>query len=264
MSKYGDASDDRHVPISPIGDPCYPKGYERSWSVASCEASPHGDKITCKDAGSKLVKGTGNAGKCYDLVDKFLKEGGPDAPGQYFVPPLRGHFIAIENFWYVRNDLKLPMDLSTDARQKAVQKACESTTVTENKDIKKPKECFALSYHSALIDTLKARKENGADVEVIHELNGADVDWALGVAIVQSIKNDNTVVVSDGDLNDSYDSFAPAYAVATFEIAGLVMTIAVLYMCVCRSLIFGRGKGLNGRAASGIGMSVLGSSNKLV
>eukprot|EP00943_MAST-04B_sp_MAST-4B-sp1_P006713 g6713.t1 len=264
MSKYGDASDGSTNPIAPNGDPCYPKGYERSWSVAGCEASAQGNKAACADAGSKVVKGTGDARKCNDLVNKFLKEGGPDAPGQYFVPPLRGHFIAIENFWYVRNDLKLPMDLSPDARQKAVKLACESTTVAENKDSKKPKACFALSYHSALIDTLKARKEDGADVEVIHELNGADVDWALGAAIVQSIKNDNSVVVSDGDLSDSYDSFAPAYAVATFEIAGLVMTIAVLYTCVCRSLIFGRGKDLNGRAAGSIGISVLGGSNKLV
>ena len=50
------------------------------------------------DASSKIVKGTGESKKCYEMVSKFLKEGGPKAPGQYFVPPVRGQFIAIENF----------------------------------------------------------------------------------------------------------------------------------------------------------------------
>ena len=39
------------------------------------------------------MKGTGESKKCYEMVSKFLKEGGPKAPGQYFVPPVPGQFI---------------------------------------------------------------------------------------------------------------------------------------------------------------------------
>ena len=212
------------------------------------------------------MKGTGESKKCYEMVSKFLKEGGPKAPGQYFVPPVRGQFIAIENFWYVRNDLKLPFDASPDARAKAVEKACEENTASVNLDKpKKPKSCFALSYQNALFDALKARKSDGADIEIIHELNGADVDWALGAAIVHYIKKQNTVVVSD-DAVKSYNSFLPAYVTTTAEIGGMIIMMATLYVCVCRGLLFGQGKGLNGRPAHSIGLGVLGSSsgNKLV
>ena len=120
-------------------------------------------------------------------------------------------------------------------------------------------------YQNALFDTLKARKSDGADIEIIHELNGADVDWALGAAIVHYIKKQNTVVVSD-DAVKSYNSFLPAYVTTTAEIGGMIITMATLYVCVCRGLLFGQGKGLNGRPAHGIGLGVLGGNagNKLV
>ena len=264
MKKYGDVAKPGAAPPAPNNDPCYPKGYERRWSAAACEAS--GSSGGCADASSKIVKGTGESKKCYEMVSKFLKEGGPKAPGQYFVPPVRGQFIAIENFWYVRNDLKLPFDASPDARAKAVEKACEENTASVNLDKpKKPKSCFALSYQNALFDALKARKSDGADIEIIHELNGADVDWALGAAIVHYIKKQNTVIVSD-DAVKSYNSFLPAYITTTAEIGGMIITMATLYVCVCRGLLFGQGKGLNGRPAHGIGLGVLGSNsgNKLV
>ena len=264
MKKYGDVANPGATPPAPNDDPCYPKGYERRWTVAACEAS--GGSGGCADASSKIVKGAGESKKCYEMVSKFLKEGGPKAPGQYFVPPVRGKFIAIENFWYVRNDLKLPFDASSSARAKAAKTACEDNTASANLDKpKKPKSCFALSYQNALFDTLKARKSDGADIEIIHELNGADVDWALGAAIVHYIKKQNTVVVSE-DAVKTYDSFLPAYVTTTAEIGGMIITMATLYVCVCRGLLFGQGKTLDGRPAHGIGLGVLGSStgNKLV
>ena len=97
----------------------------------------------------------------------------------------------------------------------------------------------SLSYQNALFDTLKARKSDGADIEIIHELNGADVDWALGAAIVHYIKKQNTVIVSD-DAVKSYNSFLPAYITTTAEIGGMIITMATLYVCVCRGLLWPR------------------------
>ena len=265
MEKHADKNTVHNVvPIKPAGDPCYPKGYERYWSVEGCEASGTGTKELCADAKSKIVKGLGNGGQCYDQAIAFLQNSGADAPGKYSIPPLHGHFIAIENFWYVRNDLNLPMKWGKDERNKAIHKACETTTVAES-NLNKPKDpkgCFALSYQNALIDTLKTRKENGAEVEIIHEINGADVDWALGAAIVHSIKKKSVIVVSDGI--ESYDTFKPTFMTVTFEMIGLIVAIAFLYMCFCRRLIFGFGKQGLSSSTDGIGNGILGSANKLV
>ena len=105
-------------------------------------------------------------------------------------------------------------------------------------------------------------KENGAEVEIIHEINGADVDWALGAAIVHSIKKKSVIVVSDGI--ESYDTFKPTFMTVTFEMIGLIVAIAFLYMCFCRRLIFGFGKQGLSSSTDGIGNGILGSANKLV
>ena len=85
------------------------------------------------------------------------------------------------------------------------------------------------------------------------------MDWALGAAIVHHIKKQNTVIVSE-DAVKTYDSFLPAYVTTTAEIGGMIITMATLYVCVCRGLLFGQGKTLDGRPAHGIGLGVLGST----
>ena len=92
--------------------------------------------------------------------------------------------------------------------------------------------------------------------------DGADVDWALGAAIVHSIKKKSVIVVSDGI--ESYDTFKPTFMTVTFEMIGLIVAIAFLYMCFCRRLILGFGKQGLSSSTDGIGNGILGSANKLV
>ena len=63
------------------------------------------------------------------------------------------------------------------------------------------KTCYALSYQNMLLEALKATKANDVDVDIVHQLNGADVDWALGAAIAQYISQSHTVVISEDPLD---------------------------------------------------------------
>merc|ERR1712203_517407 len=56
-----------------------------------------------------------------------------------------------------------------------------------NADAGNPKTCFALSYQTMLLKALKASNP-GIDVRVAHKINGGDVDWALGAALVHFLQ----------------------------------------------------------------------------
>jgi len=162
-------------------DPCYPEGYSRK--------SPSG----------WLIKGSGKLKACKaNIFDSALRSSAK-APGSYDKAlPIRGKFVLTENFFYVQNDHSLKLE---DAGQigvsnldtagetvcgKAMQpSAAEVANMESGKaDAGSPKHCFGLAYQAVLLQTLQASALPGTTVQIAHQVNGGDVDWVLGAALV--------------------------------------------------------------------------------
>ena len=104
------------------------------------------------------------------------------------------------------------------------------------------KACYAISYQNQLLEALKATKANGVDVDIIHQLNGADVDWALGAAVVQYISQSHTVVVSDDPL-DAHRAMVPSSVRMAAEAGAFIIGVSLLYVYVVRDNLFGSNVG---------------------
>lgn len=166
-------------------DPCYPVGYVRQ---------AMGDN-------TKIIKGTGDAQACQDMIKMHLfNHSAGTAPGRYPLElPVRGNMVATENFFYVRHGLRLPLDGDISAMKEAADKWCGTRiTFSEAETARmrdgrthpfKEKNCFALSYQAALMDALKASHRPGVKVQIARQINGADIDWAMGAALMHFINS---------------------------------------------------------------------------
>jgi hypothetical protein len=162
-------------------DPCYPVGYNRP-----------GQK---KDDEATLVTGTGDATACQTKIKEHLFDASQKgAPGQYFGElALRGAMAATENFFYVRSDLKLPLDGNIKEMRKAAVSGCSTAmqpTDADKADMEagkanpsQPNACFGLSFQAALMDVFKADTIAGLQVQIARKINGGDIDWAMGAAL---------------------------------------------------------------------------------
>jgi len=164
-------------------DPCYPVGYFR--------------KSKGRPA---FVNGTGDVKGCLGKIQSLLLQSSDQAPGRYpHELPVRGPFAATENFFYVRKELSLtlkdelrPSDTeASDACSKAmVAVPAEISSMEEGSaDAGRPTQCFALSYQNALLQALKIPTTPGVKVQVMRKINGGDVDWALGAALVHFLQS---------------------------------------------------------------------------
>ncbi|CAE7354571.1 APY5, partial [Symbiodinium pilosum] len=152
---------------SESSDPCYPVGYARVKSNGARQS------------------GSGDSTQCRTNIRSLLFQEG-SAPGRYeHELPVRGHFAATENFYYVRNDLQLPNKegvCPTDAEAKEV---CGKSLADSAAD----RACFALSYQLAFLGALGAVDVPGIEVEVQRKINGGDIDWALGAALAHLLSS---------------------------------------------------------------------------
>lgn len=174
------------LPLTATQDPCYPKGYLRQ--------APKGQESV------KIVVGAGNAESCQDLIwaHLFGRAGGP---GQYESErPLKGSFAATENFVHVRGELGAAFPLQADAAtmNSSAKMACERGLVPSaeeiqkmqkgESDVGKPNNCFGTAYQAILLRVLGVPTIPGVDVQIIKQIGGADVDWALGAALVHALE----------------------------------------------------------------------------
>jgi len=145
-------------------DPCYPPGYSRVSRLGSS------------------VQGIGKSDLCESNIHKMLfQEAG--APGHYeHELPVRGSLIATENFFYVREDLKLSHMEGVPPSQAEAAEVC-------GKDLSFTfeKACFSLSYQLAFLSAVNALN-GGNEVQVKRKINGGDIDWALGAALVHLLQ----------------------------------------------------------------------------
>jgi Golgi nucleoside diphosphatase len=72
--KYGSKRLEGSSPAAPQGDPCYPTGYSRSWTVGACASSPGSDAAACTSAATQKVQGKGKFEGCTALAKQFLDD----------------------------------------------------------------------------------------------------------------------------------------------------------------------------------------------
>eukprot|EP00419_Tripos_fusus_P030639 CAMPEP_0172783480 /NCGR_PEP_ID=MMETSP1074-20121228/204455_1 /TAXON_ID=2916 /ORGANISM="Ceratium fusus, Strain PA161109" /LENGTH=586 /DNA_ID=CAMNT_0013620469 /DNA_START=16 /DNA_END=1778 /DNA_ORIENTATION=+ len=170
-------------------DPCYPVGYVRQ-----------ADGLFVQGRLKWLVRGAGDDDKCKGNIKANLFKGSKEAPGQYLGErPLRGKLLATQNFFYLGDRMKLPLDGGASAVDNAAQTACRrpiqplAKQVVEmesgSADANVPNSCFGLSYQSVLLQALRAAATPGVEVEIANTINGREADWALGAAVVHSLRD---------------------------------------------------------------------------
>jgi len=217
------------LPADNAQDPCYPEGYQRKGAEAI-----------------GTVSGTGNAKACQEKIDALLLDSTHDsAPGRYVhEPPLRGRFVATENFFYVRNDLNLPLIGETTAMEAAATEHCKTVHVATaaeqeamtsgSADISQPKHCFSLSYHVAMLRALKVPSTPGVDLQIVRQIKGSDVDWAVGAALVHHLMSGPVATPSDSTGNisivdgDAFKSENYIIRLVCFVFLGLAVATTVL------------------------------------
>jgi len=160
--------------VGPSQDPCYPVGYNRS-----------------SDAGAQ-VQGVGDGRSCMAAIRGKLWNTSKLAPGRYPKEMrLVGSFVATENFFYTQADEKLGWEdraMSVLDFDVAVQTACKKPVEKPEKDPNSPKQCFALAYQGELLKALIKAEPDAVEVRIRHQINGGDIDWALGAAIIHYIQ----------------------------------------------------------------------------
>lgn len=153
-------------------DPCYPVGYARNASGPMMKGLQW------------FVRGSGDADLCKRYIEASLFKTNKEAPGHYpGERPLRGKLLATENFFYLRQNLKLPMLADSQAVADAARTVC-STQAQPHANY-----CFGLSYQSALLQTLRGAAAPGLQVEIANTINGSAADWALGAALVHVLQS---------------------------------------------------------------------------
>jgi len=162
-------------------DPCYPRG---SWQTSLSEP----------------IIGAGDSQECIANIWEHIFSSSHDAPGRYpSEPRLKGSFVATENFYYIRNDLNLPLLGQPKKMEEAAQSVCQRNFTGDFDEL--PKHCFALAYQAALIQALQRKTPHGSlfeqnpniasedvSLEIVRLINGGEVDWAVGAAVVHIIQ----------------------------------------------------------------------------
>lgn len=164
-------------------DPCYPVGYQRPHSVAALAIA-----VADSTSRSAVVKGSGDSAACQAAIRQhLLGSSRPEAPGRYDGElPVRGVLAATENFFYVRDRLSLALSAEPADMHSASTATCAAAWTPEAGE-GGAAACFALSYQEALLQALRVPTTPGVRVEIKRQINGGDVDWALGAALMHAI-----------------------------------------------------------------------------
>lgn len=146
----------------------------------------HGDtyEVNVSDDEPHELTGSGDAEQCIrSITDKLLTNS--DGPGNYeFEVPLRGDFVAIEVFVYVRLDMKLEVPADFSEVRKSAISVCQQPKRESIRD----NICIGMCLQEAFIQKLST---NGSvTIQISPEVRGSQVEWALGAALVH--------VLSDG------------------------------------------------------------------
>nr|CAB3483057.1 unnamed protein product [Digitaria exilis] len=141
--------------------------------------------------------------------------------GAAFVPELEGKFLATENFYHTSKFFGLHSKSFISDLMVAGEKFCHGDWSKIKKKYSSFDEgelllfCFSSAYIIALLhDTLKMPLDHKR-IDVVNQIHGVPVDWALGAFIVQTTLNRTEYSDSSASYLNTYDSsgLAPLFLI---------------------------------------------------
>lgn len=176
-------------------DPCAPKGYSRIKEVISRPSSASKSKLENQFADS----GDGDFTVCRSSSLALLKKGNEECRyqqcqlGPTFVPELRGHFLATENFYFTSKFFGLKQSSSLSDFVLAGEQFCNKDLSTLRKmypnrsDDDFSRYCFSSAYIVALLHDSLGVPLDDKRIEYSNQVGDTQVEWALG-AFISNIK----------------------------------------------------------------------------
>uniref|UniRef100_J3LP81 Uncharacterized protein n=2 Tax=Oryza brachyantha TaxID=4533 RepID=J3LP81_ORYBR len=184
-------------------DPCAPKGYSRIKEVISRSNSLSKSKLENQFADS----GDGDFTGCRSSSLMLLKKGNEECRyqrcqlGPTFVPELRGHFLATENFYFTSMFFGLKQSSSLSDFVLAGEQLCSKDMSTlrqkypNQSDDDFSRYCFSSAYIVALLHDSLGVPLDDKRIEYSNQVGDTQVEWALG-AFISNIKD--TILESPG------------------------------------------------------------------
>ncbi|KAF8779060.1 hypothetical protein HU200_003025 [Digitaria exilis] len=183
-------------------DPCTPRGFTRMAESAKLPISVLEPKVEYRP----FAHAVGNFSECRSAALTLLQKGKEGCTyhecrlGAAFVPELEGKFLATENFYHTSKFFGLHSKSFISDLMVAGEKFCHGDWSKIKKKYSSFDEgelllfCFSSAYIIALLhDTLKMPLDHKR-IDVVNQIHGVPVDWALGAFIVQTTLNRTDVL----------------------------------------------------------------------
>ncbi|XP_047090611.1 probable apyrase 6 [Lolium rigidum] len=175
-------------------DPCAPKGYS------------HKRRVTVKTSGASrsnlenqyIDNGSGNFKECRSSSLMIMQEGKENCQyqqchlGSTFVPELRGHFLATENFYFTSKFFGLEQSSSLSDFTLAGEQVCNKDLSTlrqeylNHSDEDFSRYCFSSAYIVALLHDGLGVPLDDKRIEYSNQVGDTQVEWALGAFITNT------------------------------------------------------------------------------
>ncbi|KAL5217184.1 hypothetical protein ABZP36_017868 [Zizania latifolia] len=177
-------------------DPCAPKGYSRIEEVISKSSNVSSSKLENQYVDS----GDGDFTECRSSSLVLLKKGKEKCQyqqchlGPTFVPELRGHFLATENFYFTSKFFGLKQSSSLSDFVLAGEQFCNKDLSTlrqkypNQSDDDFSRYCFSSAYIVALLHDSLGVPLDDKRIEYSNQVGDIQVEWALG-AFISNIKD---------------------------------------------------------------------------
>ncbi|KAL6859371.1 hypothetical protein ACP4OV_017630 [Aristida adscensionis] len=199
-------------------DPCTPRGFTRMSGSVKLPASVLESKFEYRP----FAHAVGNFSECRSAVVTMLQKGKGSGPeectyhecrlGAAFVPELQGKFLATENFYHTSKFFGLHSKSFLYDLMLAGEQFCHGDWSKIKKKYRSFDEgqlllfCFSSAYIIALLhDTLKMPMDHKR-IDVVNQIHGVPVDWALGAFIAQKSLNWTEYSESPVSYLNNYDS----------------------------------------------------------
>ncbi|KAL6596257.1 hypothetical protein ACP70R_047621 [Stipagrostis hirtigluma subsp. patula] len=178
-------------------DPCTPRGFTRIPGSVKLPVSVLEPKVEYRPSAHAV----GNFSECRSAALTLLQKGKEECAyhecrlGAAFVPELQGKFLATENFYHTSKFFGLNSKSFLSDLVLAGEQFCHGDWSKIKKKYRSFNEgelllfCFSSAYIIALLhDTLKMPMDHKR-IDVVNQIHGVPVDWALGAFIVQKSLN---------------------------------------------------------------------------
>uniref|UniRef100_A0A0D9X874 Apyrase n=1 Tax=Leersia perrieri TaxID=77586 RepID=A0A0D9X874_9ORYZ len=194
-------------------DPCTPRGFSPMEGAVKLPASVLESKVEYRP----YAHAVGNFSECRSAARTLLQKGREECiyhecrMGAAFVPDLDGKFLATENFYHTSKFFGLRSKSFLSDLMLAGEKFCHGDWSKIKKEYRSFNDgelllfCFSSAYILALLhDTLKVPLDDKR-IDVVNQIGGMPVDWALGAFVVHKASNLTDMLRPEGVVSPEDD-----------------------------------------------------------